>query len=508
VQLTFIASVYNQIESPLLKARLADLLWLRVNPKKAIYARAAIDSYLEQPINSDTWYADIGDCWTRAIRLARQMKNNELIGRIETLLLDAFEEEYPNAPFMRLKLAKLIESNGLCYPRHEYIAQSLYESAEFLNSVCGYREAREYLFLAEQMFKKQGKEQNLLSALVMSANCFELEGDNAPNQMVANYFYEKALQAFRRIPAKKRDGLGVSTKLISIREKITEAGTGSLAEMELVQTPEVDISELVSSALSHVSNKEDLNLALLCFTGFSVPKYQGLKADAVDHIRKHPLSNLFGGSHIAGDGRVVAKTEPLDFNSDGEVNENKIFYKAIKNFQIDIQLCVKGQIAPALNQILSEYRVTKNYLKEICYLSPIVPEGRESLMASALWCGFEHDFANGIHLLAPQVEHLVRTILKNNDIHTSNVDKDGIENENGLTNLLKHKRTEAILGEDLLFELKAVFTESIGPNLRNEVAHGLLDDQSSKAEASVYAWWMVLRLVVRALYEFEKNDDD
>ena len=31
-------------------------------------------------------------------------------------------------------------------------------------------------------------------------------------------------------------------------------------------------------------------------------------------------------------------------------------------------------------------------------------------MSSALWMGFEYDFENCIHLLAPQVEHLIRTI--------------------------------------------------------------------------------------------------
>lgn len=91
---------------------------------------------------------------------------------------------------------------------------------------------------------------------------------------------------------------------------------------------------------------------------------------------------------------------------------------------------------------------------------------------------------------------------------TSNIDRDGIENENGLTTLLNNERAEEIFGEDLLFELRAVFTEPVGPNLRNEVAHGLLNDRSSTNIACVYSWWMILRLVVRSLYETEKADND
>lgn len=53
-----------------------------------------------------------------------------------------------------------------------------------------------------------------------------------------------------------------------------------------------------------------------------------------------------------------------------------------------------------------------------------------------------------------------------------------------------------IFGDDLTFEIKSVFTEPLGLNLRNEVAHGLLDDESSSSIHAVYAWWMIIRLLI------------
>lgn len=511
-QLEFITHVYPEVEEPLIKVRFADLLWLCVNPKKVDYVRAAIQNYLMLPIHPDTWHADVGDCWKRCIRLARQIRDSDSIGIIEAKLQSAFEKAYPESPFMHLWFAELIESNRLCIDQHESVAESLFEYATHCHTSGGYREAREYLSLAERMFKAQGKKDNFLNCLVLSADCFELEGDsrcdgNAPSQMVANSFYENALQAYRKIPVNKRNDLGVTAKLVSIRDKVTDTGSGSLNEMGLLQTPGVDISAMIDSARKHVGEKDNLELSLLCFTGFATPKYQDLRTRTIQQIQQFPLSNLFGGSHMAGDGRVIAKTPALNFDGEGEESELKISNKIIQSFQLDIQLTVEGQIVPALNQILSEFRVTKEYLRQICFQSPIVPESREYLMASALWSGFEHDFGNGIHLLAPQVEHLVRTVLKNKGVHTSNIDRDGIENENGLTTLLNHESAKEVLGQDLLFALKAVFTESVGPNLRNEVAHGLLSDQSSGSTACVYSWWMVLRLVVRSLYEFETAAD-
>ncbi len=63
---------------------------------------------------------------------------------------------------------------------------------------------------------------------------------------------------------------------------------------------------------------------------------------------------------------------------------------------------------------------------------------------------------------------------------------------------------EKVFGVDLRFELKAVFTDSIGPNLRNEVAHGLLTDNAAFGTTPVYAWWMLLRWVVHSVITTDK----
>ena len=71
----------------------------------------------------------------------------------------------------------------------------------------------------------------------------------------------------------------------------------------------------------------------------------------------------------------------------------------------------------------------------------------------------------------------MRWHLKAAGIKTTNLDSDGIENENGLSTLMDLPEVTQIFGEDISFELKALFCDPFGPNLRNELAHGLLDDR-------------------------------
>ena len=90
---------------------------------------------------------------------------------------------------------------------------------------------------------------------------------------------------------------------------------------------------------------------------------------------------------------------------------------------------------------------------------------------------------------------MIQFHLKNAGVKTTNLDNSGIENENGLSTVMGLPEVEEVFRKDLTFEIKALFCDALGPNLRNELAHGLLDDDSFQSTHAVYAWWMGMRLV-------------
>lgn len=68
----------------------ADLLWLLRKPKKPEHAKAAIDSYVFQPIDDETWHRDVNDCWERAARLCMQIRDFDRLNAIKSQLFSAF----------------------------------------------------------------------------------------------------------------------------------------------------------------------------------------------------------------------------------------------------------------------------------------------------------------------------------------------------------------------------------------------------------------------------------
>lgn len=52
-------------------------------------------------------------------------------------------------------------------------------------------------------------------------------------------------------------------------------------------------------------------------------------------------------------------------------------------------------------------------------------------------------------------------------------------------------------GDGLTLAIHAIMCDRAGPNLRNDVAHGLADEEACDSAHALYAWWLVLQLVTQ-----------
>ena len=118
--ITFFARVVDEIDDPcpkahLLKARLADLVWLLQSPRDVKFALAAIDSYRSIPLDTETWVRGGEKCWQRAIGLACMLGSGagERFAEIEASIIQAFTLVTSQDGFLGYWLADLLKSNAL-----------------------------------------------------------------------------------------------------------------------------------------------------------------------------------------------------------------------------------------------------------------------------------------------------------------------------------------------------------------------------------------------------------
>jgi len=368
----------------------------------------------------------------------------------------------------------------------------------------GYLWARSYLTLAADWYARCGNEERAADMTLALALSWEtetdqrIEADERSGHLVAGNFLESAIQTLRKIPNDQREARGVDAHIARLLKRLAESGKSAVKGMTRFSTGSIDISDLVADSEQRVSGKKALE-ALLTFAHLAPSvKVEKLADDARRLMKEHPLSSLFASTHYGPDGRVVAKTPSGDFSGESGEFSAQLAAKMLRHFMLHTEVTCSGQIYPALLVIRQEHHLTRADLEQLLAQSPIIPPGRVEQFARGLWAGFEHDFATAIYLLAPQIEHLVRWHLKQAGAKTTTLDADGIENEIGLSSLVDSPSIDQVFGEDLLFELRALFCNPLGPNFRNQVAHGLLSQGECSSSPAIFAWWWILSLVLRS----------
>ena len=293
-----------------------------------------------------------------------------------------------------------------------------------------------------------------------------------------------ALKEYYSLPNKIKENLDIDKDFLY--EKIERTNKIQLRSIEGLETSPINISNLTDSSINMVKNK-DISTALRFFAnGRQRVDFTNLKKQS-ENIYQNSIASMFKHIQLSQDGKKISE-EPY---------ENIVLSQ---NYNIHFSLTVYSFIIPALNQILMEHRISKEYIYNICNNSLLVDQNRVDLWTKGLHLGFEHEFLLSAHILIPQIEYLIRFISKANNVTTTIIDNCGIETEKSLNKLLKEEKLQEILEIDLIKELQYLLIQPTSYNLRNEIVHALVDDNIDKV-GIIYLWWLCFRLIYNMPYK-------
>lgn len=513
--ISFFESILPYATDYRLKARLADILWLKQLPRNVSFALEAIDAYSSYPLSFEEM-VESKVIWHRAITLSLQLRKvaEDRLESLQTLLYSKFLEiEFDSSQKIFLHwLSELLMAAKTDREKGLLIALKLRKFAEFAKEQRDWHFARIYLNSAVEWYQYVRDHQSDIYQLHYEiGETFRNEAEDRLNSIspgVAGHFFEMAIKAYRKIPRKVRLLYHVDETILELHKKMNQSNMITVENLHPIRTEGIDISEMVESAQKHVTGYDFENALKRFVNMISSVKRDDLYKSAQEVIKHSFLSSFFGATHMSSDGRIIAKTAGCDLaSSEDDATNTAIARHMIQSYLMNIGLTAQAYILPALEVINIEHRITERDLFILCQNSRIIPPNREALWAKGLYFGFEKDFVISSHLLIPQIEHIVRYTLKQNHIKTTTLDMDGIETENGLSTLLKEPQIESIFGEDLAFDMKALLVEPIGGNLRNEVAHGLAEYNDLMSYNGVYLWWLWLKLVLNNAYISTEEED-
>ena len=495
------AEFSEEIDEPWLQARIADLAWLLSTPRVPALALLAIDAYRRVPLNLYSWLRDGRECWERALVLGNLLGGGagNRLAEMKATILIAFNGTASTQGYLGFWLSELLLSQTLEDARFVEIAEKLELMAMQFQAAIDHQKSRDYFEAAASWYKRSKNVSKAIDMTICRVEGWVKEAEIQPLQTLAIRKFEKAIQVYRLISKVELENRGANGRVGELHIAMRNAGKLSLSEMPRIKTNPIDISDTVASVQRLVSGKP-IAIAIGVFANFYEANEARARKTAETTLKQSPLSQLFSTSQLTHDGRISAKTAAVGANDpqDGAY-KTMLWHEMVRGYQIEINYVVQAEIWPALKILNLEHRFREQDLVAIAKGSPLVPLDRIRLVGRALYMGFDGDFATALHLMIPQIENMVRTQLQAREIKTSTL-KDGIETENGLSALVKLPEVKEIFGDNIAFELEALFCGPVGPNLRNELAHGLLSDARCQTSTVVYAWWFGLKLVFNTFW--------
>ena len=491
---------------PLLRARIGDVLWLLSKPKDIKHAHGAIEGYLALPLDESSWYGNHDQCWQRAITFTKRLGKGgaKQLKKFEDAVFTAFLNASRTDRKFAQRLSDLLLVERFATNDAEKIAKIIDKHArQFLkekdfNWACeAFRQASSWYAIAEKNDESLKAEVAIADSLTAEA---EYKRDNEPSGvLVSGELFDRALQLYRQIPTTKRGKLRVESKIKSASKAKEETNQNATGFMHVREIQSIDYREMHKLARQVVQGDYPVHCLRKYAnmnSGFDIESFE-------NEIRQRKPSffrSLFASVQMTDTGQIAAKAPSIGLDPiDPESEDYKIWmsFELQKRYEILIKLQVNGFILPALWEMHESNRLTERFFVNLAYWSPSVPAGRERLVGKALYSGYEMDFVSAIHMLSPQLENIIRVYLKQAGVNTRHTDQYGIDTEKGLSALASQDvpEYETTFGKNNAAEIRMLFCEGAGPNLRNNVAHGLLDDHSSQSPSAVYAWWFFLKIV-------------
>lgn len=481
------------LSDPELRARFLDVIWIQTHSFSS--AQGAVDAYigsalrLEHPIEWTSCHKRL----ERALRLSARLGKGGAVLRQRVLSeIDAMLQRYRGTDplYLSLRLIQLmLEFKYGDSKQHAEIALTAASSAEHAKN---FLRAKDYYQLAADCYRAAGDVNAESASRRFSAESLVKEAELAHKEvgrgtMVAATLLSDAVEAMRQITGGRERAAAIHERLLLLQRE-------SVTELKSISTS-FDATDLVQRSLVAVRNKSFNDAVFALCSMANPPSVEKLKLDVREQARVAVLGSLFSSEVLNSRGRVVARPPGLEAVAD-DITHEGLRWRMFRHARLGRSLTVQAMLNPARSEILVTHAVNRQELAALIQFSPWIPPGHAESVVRALLAGFHGDMLVAGHLVPPQLEAMIRHIVDLNGGSTSMLEPGGLQPERPLSALLETEEALKAFGADGVFELEDLLVDPLGTNLRNEVAHGLLDDSGLFGGDVLYAWWMLLRYCV------------
>jgi hypothetical protein len=247
-----------------------------------------------------------------------------------------------------------------------------------------------------------------------------------------------------------------------VSKKISEVGPGVVESMQEFSHSMAIPKEKLDAYLASMT-EGGLHKTLSRIAMQFIPKKEQVEQQVLYLAKNHPF--IYSNTKTLQDhkGRPVASIGGIEEDLEGNT-----IHQLSLNINIESSF-----LRLSFNKASEVYEFDAQDLTEYIFQSPIFEESKKDLIQSGVQAYLGEDYISAIHILVPQAEAAVRTLVELMGGATLRKNRQGGLQLRTFDDLLRDKRVEDCFSTDSSFYFRVLLTDQRGWNMRNDVCHGI-----------------------------------
>ncbi|MEB6833236.1 DUF4209 domain-containing protein [Staphylococcus aureus] len=334
--------------------------------------------------------------------------------------------------------------------------------------------------------KEKKKELQLLIG-----KAFELEADyqqglKSKSLMVKTECLEQALDYYLKMGEKDKID-EIKIKLMRAYEELEKSNEFRQFSFP-IQIPDNIINEIVECFVaSDIQNSLDKIADSSCF----IPEIKKIEKEVNKTREEYPLLYLSSKS-LLSDGKKIESTNTVESNR--AFIFNRIY---MQHLNINVEVFLKA----IFDKLISEFEIsTEDFMKKFNKWD-LLDKKNVPFIECGISRFLEKDYLSALHILVPQFESTVRRMFSKVGYTTTSIRKGNTQQAITFNEFLLRNDVKSSFGNDIHKLIQIVMVEQSGLNLRNEIAHGLIEIRNVNYTKCILVIYLFLILTT---YNIEK----
>jgi hypothetical protein len=297
---------------------------------------------------------------------------------------------------------------------------------------------------------------------------------------------------------------GLADRIDELKLELQKYEEDSLSELGEFSIP-IDLTDARKATIKGFEGVEVHEMLYRLAFGSRPPEKVALHKSCLEKKNRYFLSSSMGKSYSDHEGKMIAQSPSAGYGE--KPSEGWFDHESLVEAGLRYHIETEGFIKPACVTMTQTECIDERHLEPLVYHSAFVPPGHDAIFALGFARMIQGDMVTAVHTLVPQLENSLRYVLTNRGGRNAKLNSDLTQEDQSLSQMYLNRKVELeqAFGMDITYMFHLLFNLKGGPMLRHEMAHGKLTTNDCYSAPCIYACWLMFHITCSPLAKIWKT---